>query len=92
MAEPVRGREPETQAPRGSHRTSLVLTLLFVLAAISVSAGLVVYTAWLHDIENGPFAVLFAVLSAKAALSWLAWNEQDDGFRRSTASNQQKQD
>ena len=68
------------------------MTLLFVLAAISVSAGLVVYTAWLHDLENGPFAVLFAVLSAKAALSWLAWNEQDYGLHTPAAGNQPKQD
>ncbi|QIN79239.1 hypothetical protein GBA65_12740 [Rubrobacter marinus] len=90
MAEPVRG-EPETEAPRASRPASLVLTLLFVLAAITVSAGLVVYTAWLHDIENGPFAVLFAVLSAKAALSWLSWNEQDEDHR-TASTGQQKQD
>ncbi|MDP9457524.1 MAG: hypothetical protein CYG60_22915 [Actinobacteria bacterium] len=76
MAEPARG-EPEGQVRRDAGRTALALTLLFVLAAITVSAGLVVYTAWLHDSENGPFAVLFAVLSSKAALSWLAWKDQD---------------
>ena len=77
MAGPAR-EEPETrQAQQGSYRATLLLTLLFVIAAITVSAGLVVYTAWLHDLKNGPFALLFAVLSAKAALSWLAWNEQD---------------
>ena len=91
MDEPTRGAG-ETQAPRATGWTTLVLTLLFVLAATSVSVGLVVYTAWLHDLENGPFAVLFAVLSTKAALSWHAWNEQDESFQRSTMSEQPKQD
>lgn len=91
MVEPTRG-DPESEAHLDSHRPTLALTFLFVLAAISVSAGLVVYTAWLHDLENGPFAVLFAVLSAKAALSWLAWNEQDDSYRRSALGGQPKQD
>ena len=91
MDEPTTGIG-ETQTPRATGRTTLVLTLLFVLAATSVSVGLVVYTAWLHDLENGPFAVLFAVLSTKAALSWHAWNEQDESFQRSTMSEQPKQD
>ena len=92
MAEPPRG-EPETQAPWGSPRATLVLALLFVLAATSVSAGLVVYTAWLQDVKNGPFAVLFAVLSAKAALSWLAWHEGDEeSDQPPAASDQPKQD
>ena len=91
MHEPTR-RVDETRAPRAAGRATLVLTLLFVLAATSVSVGLVVYTAWLHDLENGPFALLFAVLSAKAALSWHAWNEQDESFQRSSVSDQPKQD
>ena len=76
MAEPARG-EREGQGRRETGRVALALTLLFVLAAITVSTGLVVYTAWLHDLENGSFAVLFGVLSAKATLSWLAWKDQD---------------
>ena len=91
MAEPTPG-DSGTQAQRATGRGTLVLTLLFVLAAIIVSAGLVVYTAWLHDLNNGPFAVLFAVLSAKATLSWLAWNDQDYGHGPSAVDNQQKQD
>ena len=51
----------------------LTFTLLFVLAAVSVSTGLVAYTAWKGDLANGLFALLFAVLSAKAALSWMLW-------------------
>ena len=54
---------------------ALVLTLLFVLAVLSVSAGLVVYTAWRHDLVDGLFALAFAVLSARAALSWCVWRE-----------------
>lgn len=91
MAEPERG-EAESEGQPVPRPATLVMTLLFVLAAISVSAGLVVYTAWFHDLENGPFAVLFAVLSAKAALSWLAWNEQDDTPHASATGDQPKQD
>lgn len=93
MARPARGGEPEPRrARRGSPRATLLLTLLFILTAITVSAGLVVYTAWLQDLESGPFAVLFGVLSAKAALSWLAWNEQDYSYQPSAVSDQPKQD
>jgi hypothetical protein len=89
VAEPTLGGGTGTRA---TGRATLALTLLFVLVAITVSAGLVVYTAWLHDLNNGPFAVLFAVLSAKATLSWLAWNDQDYRYGPSDADNQQKQD
>jgi len=64
------GESPAGRAARG---IVLTLTLLFVLAAVSVSTGLVAYTAWRGDLANGLFAILFAVLSAKAALSWMLW-------------------
>jgi len=60
-------------AGRAAHGIVLTFTLLFVLAAVSVSTGLVAYTAWRGDLANGLFAILFAVLSAKAALSWMLW-------------------
>ena len=63
----------ERPAGRAARRIALALTLLFVLAAVSVSTGLVAYTAWRGDLANGLFAILFAVLSAKAALSWMLW-------------------
>ena len=63
----------ESPAGRAAHGIALAFTLLFVLAAVSVSAGLVAYTAWRGDLANGLFAILFAVLSAKAALSWMLW-------------------
>lgn len=87
MAGTPRG-DHRSQGQQASHRVTLGLTLLFVLAAVSVSAGLVLHTAWRHDLENGPFAVLFAVLSAKAALSWLAWNEQDRHEQSRSAEGQ----
>ncbi|MBD0355925.1 MAG: hypothetical protein ICV57_01960 [Rubrobacter sp.] len=55
----------------------LALTFLCILAAVCVSAGLVVYTAWHHDLKNGLFALAFAVLSARATLSWFLWRESD---------------
>jgi gamma-glutamyltranspeptidase len=49
--------------------------LLVVLAAVATSTGLVVYTARAHDLGGGLFAIIFAVISVKAALSWLAWSD-----------------
>jgi hypothetical protein len=68
-------------APRQTEELSgrgvvLVLTFLFVLAAVSVSTGLVVYTASRHNLADGLFALGFAVLSARAALSWFLWSSQ----------------
>jgi hypothetical protein len=63
----------ESSARRPARGILLTFTLLFVLAAVSVSTGLVAYTAWRGDLANGLFAILFAVLSAKAALSWMLW-------------------
>jgi hypothetical protein len=68
----------------------LAVTLLFVLAAISVSTGLVVYTAWLHDLENGFFALLFATLSVRAALSWCLCTIAGQPLSRSTISKTAK--
>lgn len=78
--------EPHDGAPRNITRhtgsiagrgVAFALTLLFVLAAVSVSAGLVVYTAWRHDLADGLFALAFAVLSARAVLSWFLWRQSD---------------
>jgi Ni,Fe-hydrogenase I cytochrome b subunit len=52
----------------------LVATFLFVLVATVISTGLLVYTAWRHDLEDGLFALAFAVLSARAVLSWRLWH------------------
>jgi hypothetical protein len=62
-----------------ARRAVLAVTFLFVLAAVSVSTALVVYTAWLHDLKNGLFALLFAVLSTRAALSWVLWQGCEEG-------------
>ncbi len=56
----------------------LGVTLLFVVAALAVSSALVVYTAWIHDLRNGLFALLFAILSAQIALNWLLWKDDED--------------
>ncbi|MBA3423077.1 MAG: hypothetical protein ACR2HO_06475 [Rubrobacteraceae bacterium] len=56
----------------------LGVTLLFVLAALAVSSALVIYTAWLHHLREGAFALLFAVLSAQIALNWLLWRDDDE--------------
>ncbi len=85
--EHLQGETPEHPARPTAHRAVLAATLLFVLAAVSVSTGLVVYTAWLHDLENGFFALLFATLSVRAALSWCLW--LDSSQHSATTSRQQ---
>ena len=86
MAHP-QGEIPEHPARcAAAQRAVLGATLLFVLAAVSVSAGLVVYTAWLHDLKNGVFALLFATLSVRAALSWCMWHHS---YQQSAVSYQQ---
>ena len=77
--------DPRDVVPRSATRETeglggrgivLVLTFLFVLATVSGSTGFVVYTALHHDFADGLFALAFAVLSARAALSWFGWSSQ----------------
>ncbi len=58
--------------------TVLTATFLLVLAALSISIALVVYTAWRHDLSRGVFALLFAVLSTQMALNWLIWKDDSE--------------
>ncbi len=73
-------REPGPDGPLRRALRAIVLgtTLLFVIAALAISSTLVVYTAWLHDLRNGLFALLFAILSAQIALNWLLWKDDED--------------
>jgi len=79
MADPreivPRSAAQEIEGP-GGRGIVLVLTFLFVLAAVSGSTGFVVYTALHHDFADGLFALAFAILSARAALSWFWWKSQ----------------
>lgn len=77
-AEGARGTRPDGPVRRALRTLLLGVTLLFVVAALAVSSTLVVYTAWLHDLRNGLFALLFAVLSAQIALSWLLWKDDEE--------------
>ena len=56
----------------------LGVTLLFVVAALAISCALVVYTAYSHDLQNGFFALLLAVLSAQIAINWFLWKDEED--------------
>jgi uncharacterized integral membrane protein len=77
--EEPQGRIPPDGAVRRTFRVLVLgITLLFVLAALAISSALVVYTAWIHDLRNGLFALLFAVLSAQIALNWLLWREEEE--------------
>ena len=78
---------PSAQEPRariqpdGALRRALRvlgITLLFVVAALAISSALVVYTAWIHDLRNGLFALLFAILSAQIALNWMLWRDDEE--------------
>ena len=73
-------RETRPDGPvRRAFRTIILgTTLLFVIAALAISSALVVYTAWLHDLRNGLFALLFAILSAQIALNWLLWKDDEN--------------
>ena len=56
----------------------LGVTLLFVVAALAISCALVVYTAYRHDLHNGVFALLLAVLSAQIAINWFLWKDEEE--------------
>ena len=73
------GSRPDGIVRRTFKALVLGVTLLFVVAALGVSSALVVYTAWLHDLRNGLFALLFAILSAQIALNWLLWKDDEEG-------------
>jgi hypothetical protein len=77
VADPRDEVAPASNAPRTGLRIVLALTFLCILAAVCVSAGLVVYNAWHHDLKNGLFALAFAVLSARATLSWFLWRDDE---------------
>ena len=72
-------RSAPGEAVRGALRTAVLgLTFLLVVAALLVSCALVIYTAWAHDLRNGLFALLFAILSSQIALNWLRWKDDEE--------------
>jgi hypothetical protein len=75
---PQTGIRPDGAVRRTLRGFVLRLTLLFVVAALAISSALVVYTAWIHDLRNGIFALLFAILSAQIGLNWLLWKDDED--------------
>jgi len=78
--EPQLGSAPDDTVRRAFRALILGVTLLFVVAALAVSSALVVYTAWVHDLRNGLFALLFAILSAQIALNWLLWKDDQESY------------
>ena len=73
-----RETRPDGPVRRAFRTVVLGTTLVFVIAALAISSALVVYTAWLDDLRNGLFALLFAILSAQIALNWLLWRDDED--------------
>ena len=76
--EPQRRSQADDILRRTLQALVLGVTVLFVVAAVVISSALVIYTAWIHDLRNGVFAVLFAILSAQIALNWLLWKHDED--------------
>jgi hypothetical protein len=76
--EPQTGIRSDGAVRRALRLFVLGVTLLFVVVALAISSALVVYTAWIHDLRNGLFALLFAILSAQIALNWLLWKDDED--------------
>jgi hypothetical protein len=76
--EPQRRSRADDILRRTFRALVLGVTLLFVIAALVISSALVVYTAWIHDLRNGLFALLFAILSSQIALNWLLWKDDED--------------
>ena len=76
--QPQARSQPNGVVRRAFRALVLGITLLFVFAALAISSTLVVYTAWIHDLRNGLFALLFAILSAQIALNWLLWKDDED--------------
>ena len=81
----ARGADPPRDEPRrdGPIRRAfrvavLGVPLLFVVAALAISCALVVYTAYRHDLQNGVFALLLAVLSAQIAINWFLWKDEEE--------------
>lgn len=79
--EPERRNFPKDAPPRAAGRVSLVLTFLFVAAALIASSAFVVYTALTEDLQRGVFAILFATMSAQISLNWFRWRAQQDESR-----------
>ena len=79
-ADPPRDEEPRRDGPvRWTLRVAVLgATLLFVVAALAISCALVVYTAYRHDLQNGVFALLLAVLSAQIAINWFLWKDEEE--------------
>jgi len=81
----ARGAHPPRDEPRGDGPVRRALrvavlgvTFLFVVAALAISCALVVYTAYRHDLRNGFFALLLAVLSAQIAINWFLWKDEEE--------------
>ncbi len=70
---------PVRWALRRALRVAILgVTFLFVVAALAISCALVVYTAYRHELQNGVFALLLAVLSAQIAINWFLWKDDED--------------
>jgi hypothetical protein len=77
-ADPPRDETHRDGAVRRTLRVAVLgVTLLFVVAALAISCALVVYTAYRHDLQNGVFALLLAVLSAQIAINWFLWKDEE---------------
>ncbi len=73
------GDEDDVQrSPKPLRVAILGVTFLFVVAALAISCALVIYTAYRHELQNGIFALLLAVLSAQIAINWFLWKDDEE--------------
>lgn len=73
------GEEDGREAERAAlHKLVLGLTLVFMVFALAAASALVVYTAWTHDLGNGVFALAAAVATARIAMNWLVWKDEEE--------------
>ncbi len=72
--------EPSRDGPvrRALRVAVLGVTFLFVVVVLYFSWSIVFYTAYRHDLQNGVFALLLAVLSAQIAINWFLWKDEEE--------------
>ncbi|MBA2691650.1 MAG: hypothetical protein H0U65_04035 [Rubrobacter sp.] len=71
--------ENNSEAPRRAlHSLVLGLTFPFAIPALAAASALIVHTVWTRGLENGAFALAVAVATARIAMNWLVWKDEEE--------------